>query len=177
MRQPEVPAAYFKARNYYHLWPVVSFVNTFPAPPPPPDFGYIQAPQIPVRRVLTYFTWPSQFHVLVPSTFTVAGVTRVDRKHFGSTIIANPGTKAQIISSAIRCKGYVLTGRLTNAGTVYVGLTNVTSTNGYSLVPGESLAVFFGPGQGKGASVDPRDFYVDAETANDYVDWLFLYEV
>ena len=170
MRLPEIPAAYFGPRQWRYTWPYLFFLNTFPAPPPVvvPDFGYMQMPVVPGKRTHLGYTWPSVFHMLTP---IVVGATRANRLHPGTTTPGAAGVPAQLVSTSVRCKGYIFTGRATNAGAAYIGLADVAVTGGYSLVPGETLAVF------TEGSVDPRDFYVTVDVAGDRLDWLLYFEV
>jgi len=61
-------------------------------------------------------------------------------------------------------KSVLARARTANTGTVYVGTSDVSSTIGLALEPGEAERIVFN-GLGK-----LKDFYADADTNNDQVD-------
>lgn len=60
-------------------------------------------------------------------------------------------------------------GRPNNTGTVYVGIADVSATNGFSLENNDDIGVTF-PFRDYGGSVEAQDFYVDAATNADKVE-------
>jgi hypothetical protein len=84
----------------------------------------------------------------------------------GTTDVPTAGTRVQLSNTAHRVKAIEVRGRPSNTGNTFFGTSDVSSTNGRTLQPGESVAVSFGEGTVKFA-----DFYVDAATNGDDVDW------
>jgi len=73
------------------------------------------------------------------------------------------GTRVQS-SKAGAIKSVLVRARSDNTGTAYVGDSDVSSTNGLALEPGEAETIHFN-GFGK-----LNDFYADVDTNNDQVD-------
>ena len=89
----------------------------------------------------------------------------------GTTDVASAGTEVRISNTAHRVKAIEVRGRPGNTGNVFFGskdgvLGDISATNGWTLQPGESKALSFGEG-----SVKFADFWVDAATSGDDVDW------
>lgn len=57
-------------------------------------------------------------------------------------------------------------GRVGNTGNAYFGVSDVSSTNGWELQPGEAFTLDFGEG-----SIEWSVFYVDVATNGDDIDW------
>ena len=93
------------------------------------------------------------------------------RADVGTTQVVTPGTEVQITASVVKIVSAVFKARHTNAGVMYLGLSNVSSTNGKTLQPGEAIRASFG-----GAAEKPAVLYVDAATANDRLDWHLVFE-
>ena len=84
----------------------------------------------------------------------------------GTTDIPNAGTRVQISNTADKVKTIAVRGRVGNTGNVYFGVSDVASTTGWELEPGDYKSVDFGEG-----SVPLSVFFVDAATNGDDVDW------
>jgi hypothetical protein len=84
----------------------------------------------------------------------------------GTTDVGTAGTEVQISNTSDRVKAIDVRGRPSNTGNVFFGVSDVTATNGWTLQPGESISITFGEGSAKFA-----DFWVDAATSGDDVDW------
>jgi hypothetical protein len=84
----------------------------------------------------------------------------------GSTNIGTAGTQVQISNTQDDVKSIAVKARKGNTGKTYFGLSDVSSSNGWELEPGEGKAVSFGAG-----SVKFAIFWVDAAADGDDVDW------
>jgi hypothetical protein len=84
----------------------------------------------------------------------------------GTTDVGTAGTQVRISNTAHRVKAIEVRGRPGNTGNTFFGTSGVSATNGWTLQPGESKALSFGDGTVKFA-----DFWVDAATSGDDVDW------
>ena len=84
----------------------------------------------------------------------------------GSLTIATAGTELQFSNTQDRVKSLSVKARPGNTGNVFLGRSDVSSTNGWTLQPGESKTVDFGEG-----SVLFSVFYGDAATNGDILDW------
>lgn len=89
----------------------------------------------------------------------------------GSLTITTAGTELQFSNTADKVKSISVKARPANAGNVFLGVSDVTSTNGWTLRPGESKTVDFGAG-----SVLFSTFYGDAATNGDILDWTVILE-
>lgn len=89
----------------------------------------------------------------------------------GSLTIATAGTELQFSNTADRVKSFAVKARPANTGNVFFGISTITSTSGWTLRPGESKSVNFGPG-----SVLFSVLYGDAATAGDILDWTAIVE-
>ena len=83
----------------------------------------------------------------------------------GSITVATPGTAVAVATSGNAISAVSFRARTDNTGAVYVGDSGVTSSNGYRLEPGDELNLSFRE------TIDLRRFFVDADTANDGVDF------
>jgi len=84
----------------------------------------------------------------------------------GTTDVPSAATRVQISNTAHRVKAIEVRGRPGNTGNIFFGVIDVSATDGWTLQPGESISITFGEGSAKFA-----DFYVDAATSGDDVDW------
>lgn len=84
----------------------------------------------------------------------------------GTTNIGTAGTQVQISNTQDDVKVIAVKARVGNTGKTYFGLSDVSSSNGWELEPGEAKTVSFGEG-----SVKFAIFWVDAATDGDDVDW------
>ena len=83
----------------------------------------------------------------------------------GSITVATPGTAVAVATSGNAITAVSFRARTDNTGAVYVGDSGVSSSNGYRLEPGDELSLSFKE------TIDLRRFFVDADTANDAVDF------
>ena len=89
----------------------------------------------------------------------------------GSLSITTAGTELQFSNTADRVKSISVRARPGNTGNVFFGVSDITSTNGWTLQPGESKTVDFGQG-----SVLFSVFYGDAASNGDILDWTVILE-
>ncbi len=83
----------------------------------------------------------------------------------GSITVATPGTAVAVAASGNAVSAVSFRARANNSGAVYVGDSGVDSSNGYRLEPGDELTLSFRE------TIDLRRFFVDADTADDGVDF------
>lgn len=79
--------------------------------------------------------------------------------------IPTPGTRVQVTHKA-NIRTMVFKARPSNAGLVYIGGNDVAAAAGMTLNPGEALTCTFPE------AISTSQFYVDAATASDKVDYL-----
>lgn len=96
------------------------------------------------------------------------------RIDFGTTNLTSAGAAQQINNVTTKITYLLLQARPGNTGDLYVGLSDVSSTNGWTLQPGAQIAIDFDP-DGKGTSIDPSQFYFDGDTTNDDIDWMMIF--
>ncbi len=85
----------------------------------------------------------------------------------GTIKVTAAGTRVQAANKG-NARSLIFKARHNNAGDVYLGGSDVSSTSGMALAPGESLAL-----QVQGA-VSSSQFWADAANNNDQVDFLGL---
>ncbi|MEE8046507.1 MAG: hypothetical protein V3T49_06690 [Dehalococcoidia bacterium] len=83
----------------------------------------------------------------------------------GSVTVTSPGTAVAVVSSGNAISAVSFRARSDNTGAVYVGDSDVDSTNGYRLEPGDELTLSFRE------TIDLRRFFIDGDTANDSADF------
>ena len=86
----------------------------------------------------------------------------------GTTDVQTAGTRVQVNNTTRRILSITFRGRKGNAGNVYVGDSTVSSTAGFELDAGAAITFDFAAAQVSGRM---SDFYVDAATNGDDVDW------
>lgn len=84
----------------------------------------------------------------------------------GTTDVPSAGTRVQISNTKDGVKSISIRARPGNTGDAYFGVSDVSSTNGWTLQPGEVISVSFEEGL-----VVFNVFYVDAATSGDDIDW------
>lgn len=88
----------------------------------------------------------------------------------GTTTVSSAGSRVQISNTKHRIKSIAVKARIGNTGKVYFGVSDVSSTNGWELQPGESLSQDFGAAGSESFDI----FYVDAATSGDDLDWVVI---
>ena len=87
----------------------------------------------------------------------------------GTTTISSPGTAVQINNTADKVKVIEVRARPGNSGDVYFGDSDVSSSSGRTLQPGEPAKVTLDEG-----SLLFNVFYVDGDQSGDKVDYIAI---
>jgi len=94
----------------------------------------------------------------------------------GSTNLTSSGSAQVVISSdSLQIVFIAIKAKPTNTGDIYFGVSDVSSTNKWTLTPGEETSIDFDP-QGLGTSVDQAVLFFDGGTTNDDLQWMVLYK-
>ena len=86
----------------------------------------------------------------------------------GTTTVGTAGTEVQISNTANKVRWIKVKALAGNSNKVYLGVSDVTASNGYELSAGNEVEINFGD---QGGTVPFSTFYVDAATNNDKVCW------
>ena len=89
----------------------------------------------------------------------------------GTTTVATSGTEVQISNVTNKVRWIQLKALAANSGISYVGVSDVTTTNGYELSAGNTLELNFGE---QGGTVAFSTFYVDVASSGDKVSWVVI---
>ena len=89
----------------------------------------------------------------------------------GRTVITTAGTRVQVDNTARRVLSILFKGRDSNTGKVYVGDATVSSTVGFELKANQAVNVRFLDIRISGIM---SNFWVDAATNGDIVDWIAI---
>lgn len=87
----------------------------------------------------------------------------------GTTDIPAAGTAVQILASGVQVFAVYFIAREGNTGNIYVGDSDVSATNGVELAPGASVFM-----SNDRESFQPQDWYADAATNGDDIDYIFI---
>ena len=89
----------------------------------------------------------------------------------GTTTVATAGTEVQISNVTNKVRWIQVKALAANSGISYVGVSDVTTTNGYELSAGNTLELNFGE---QGGTVAFSTFYVDVASSGDKVSWVVI---
>lgn len=89
----------------------------------------------------------------------------------GTTTVSTAGTEVQISNTANRVRYIKVKALAANSGITYLGVSDVTATNGYELSAGNEIDINFAE---SGGTVAFSTFYVDAATNGDKVCWAVI---
>jgi len=89
----------------------------------------------------------------------------------GTTTVSTAGTEVQISNTANRVRYIKVKALAANSGIAYLGVSDVTATNGYELSAGNEIEIDFAA---SGGTVAFSTFYVDAATNGDKVCWAVI---
>jgi len=89
----------------------------------------------------------------------------------GTTTVTTSGTEVQISNVTNKVRWIQLKALAANSGIAYVGVSDVTTTNGYELSAGNTLELNFGE---QGGTVAFSTFYLDAASNGDKVSWAVI---
>ena len=86
----------------------------------------------------------------------------------GTTNVATAGTEVRISNTTNRVRWIKVKALAANSGITYLGVSDVTASNGDELSAGNEIEISF---TDQGGTVPFSTFYVDAATNNDKVCW------
>jgi len=89
----------------------------------------------------------------------------------GTTTVSTSGTEVQISNTTNRVRWIQAKALAANSGITYLGVSDVSTTNGYELSAGNTIEINFGE---FGGSVPISSFYVDAASNGDKVCWVVI---
>ncbi len=91
----------------------------------------------------------------------------------GTTTVSTAGTEQQISNTTNRVLWIKAKALAANSGIAYIGVSDITATNGYELSAGNEVEISF---RELGGSVAFSSIYVDTATNGDKVCWLVILE-
>ena len=91
----------------------------------------------------------------------------------GTTTVSTAGTEQQISNTANRVLWLKAKALAANSGIAYLGVSDVTATNGYELSAGNEIEMNF---KDVGGTVAFSSLYVDVATNGDKVCWAVILE-
>ena len=91
----------------------------------------------------------------------------------GTTTVSTAGTEQQISNTANRVLWLKAKALAANSGIAYLGVSDVTATNGYELSAGNEIEINF---KDVGGTVAFSSIYVDVATNGDKVCWAVILE-
>jgi|TARA_R100000306_G_C4364941_1_gene137154 predicted amino acid racemase len=86
----------------------------------------------------------------------------------GTATVSSAGTAVQLSNTANRVLWLKAKALAANSGITYLGVSDVSATNGYELSAGNDIEINFGE---LGGSIVFSSVYVDAATNGDKVSW------
>jgi len=89
----------------------------------------------------------------------------------GTTTVSTAGTEQQISNTTNRVLWIKAKALAANSGIAYIGVSDITATNGYELSAGNEVEINF---RELGGSVAFSSIYVDTATNGDKVCWLVV---
>ena len=89
----------------------------------------------------------------------------------GTTNVATAGTEVRISNTTNRVRWIKVKALAGNSNKVYLGVSDVTASNGYELSAGNEIEISFAD---QGGTVPFSTFYVDSAANNDKVCWAVI---
>ena len=89
----------------------------------------------------------------------------------GTTTVSTAGTEEQISNTTNKVRWIKVKALAANSGIAYLGVSDVSATNGYELSAGNEIEISFGE---LGGSVPFSTFYVDVASNGDKVCWTVM---
>jgi len=89
----------------------------------------------------------------------------------GTTTVSTAGTEQQISNTNNRVRWLKAKALAANSGIVYIGVSDITATNGYELSAGNEIELNFAD---TGGTILWSAVYVDAATNGDKVCWAVI---
>ena len=91
----------------------------------------------------------------------------------GTTTVSTAGSEQQISNTPNRVLWIKAKALAANSGIAYLGVSDVTATNGYELSAGNEIEISF---KDAGGTIAFSSFYVDVATNGDKVCWAVILE-
>ena len=91
----------------------------------------------------------------------------------GTTTVSPAGSEQQISNTPNRVLWIKAKALAANSGIAYLGVSDVTATNGYELSAGNEIEISF---KDAGGTIAFSSFYVDVATNGDKVCWAVILE-
>ena len=91
----------------------------------------------------------------------------------GTTTVSTAGTEVQLSNTANRVLWLKVKALAGNSNKVYIGVSDVSSSNGYELSAGNELELNFAD---SGGTIAWKSVYLDAATNGDAVCWSVILE-
>lgn len=91
----------------------------------------------------------------------------------GTTTVATAGTEQRLSNTTNRVLWIKVKALAANSNKMYLGVSDVTSTNGYELSAGNEIEIDF---KAAGGSIEFSTVYVDAATNGDKACWTVILE-
>jgi len=91
----------------------------------------------------------------------------------GTTTVSSAGTAVQLANVANRVLWIKAKALAANSGIAYLGVSDVSATNGYELSAGNEIEISF---RELGGSIAFSSVYVDAASSGDKVSWAVVLE-
>tara|TARA_R100000808_G_C2019697_1_gene68477 strand:+ start:93 stop:386 length:294 start_codon:yes stop_codon:yes gene_type:complete len=89
----------------------------------------------------------------------------------GTTTVSTSGTEVQISNTTNKVRYIKVKALAANSGISYLGVSDVTTTNGYELSAGNEIEINFADA---GGTVPFSSFYVDVASNGDKVCWAVI---
>ena len=89
----------------------------------------------------------------------------------GTTVVSTAGTEQRISNSPNRVLYLKAKALAANSGIAYIGVSDITATNGYELSAGNEIELNFADA---GGSVVFNTIYVDVATNGDKICWVVI---
>ena len=89
----------------------------------------------------------------------------------GTTTVTTAGTEVQISNTTNRVRKIQAKALAANSGITYLGVSDVSATNGYELSAGNTITLDFADA---GGTIEFSTIYVDAATNGDKVCWAVI---
>ena len=86
----------------------------------------------------------------------------------GTTNVSSAGTRVQLSNTTNRVRWIKVKALAGNSGMIYLGVSDVSASNGYELDSTNTIEINFAESRG---TVAFSSFYVDAASTNDKVCW------
>ena len=89
----------------------------------------------------------------------------------GTTTVATSGTEQQLSNTTNRVRWIKAKALAANSGIAYLGVSDISTTNGYELSAGNEVEINFAD---IGGTVAFSSFYVDVASNGDKVSWMVV---